>query len=81
MKNFFKDDNGNLSMGRLLAFALFFICCGVWIFIKATGKEISANDTALIQWGWGVSIIGKGVQKFAENIKKSPGVVYGGSKK
>jgi hypothetical protein len=69
MKNFFKDDNGNLSIGRLLSFILFFVCSTVWIIIKITGSELTTNDTNLITWGWGIAIIGKVGQKFAEAKK------------
>ena len=49
---------------------LFFICTGMWLFIKAKSKELSDNDMQLIQWGWIVSIVGKGIQKFAEVLKR-----------
>jgi len=68
MKNFFLD-NGKFSMGRLLSFTLFFICCGMWILKTALKIEISNNDMTLIQWGWLTSIGGKAIQKFAE-LKK-----------
>lgn len=65
-----KDENGKLSLGRILSAVLFFVCIGMWLFIKITGKDLDTNDVVLIQWGWGISIIGKGISKFAENMKK-----------
>ena len=66
MKKLFLDDKGNLSMGRMLSFLLFFVCTLVWIIIKVTGKELTNNDMSLIQIGWITSIGGKALQRFAE---------------
>ena len=69
MKTIFKDDDGNISSGRILSFCLFFIVTSVWVIAKIAGKEISNNDMTLIQWGWITAIGGKAIQKFAE-VKK-----------
>lgn len=53
-------------MGRTLSFLLFFICCGMWIFIKSTKGTVDMNDSNLILWGWGIAIGGKAIQKFGE---------------
>ena len=66
MKYFFKDKDGQFSMGRLLSFTLFFICVGMWIFIKATKGDLSNNDMTLIQTGWMTAIVGKAISKFGE---------------
>ena len=66
MKSFFLDADGKPSMGRLISTALFLVCTGMWIIIKVSGKELTVNDTSLIQMGWIASITGKAVQKFAE---------------
>jgi len=66
MDKFFKDNDGNLSMGRLLSLVLFFTCTGMWIIIKFTTGVVDASDVTLIQWGWIAAIGGKAVQKFGE---------------
>lgn len=70
MKKLFCDDNGHLSMGRALCLALFVICAGMWIYIKASGGELTTEDADLIKWGFITSIMGKGASKLAENYKK-----------
>ena len=64
MKQFFCDEKGQLSMGRLLTFCLFIVAIGMWIFGVAT--ELTANNTDIIQWALVTSIGGKAVQKFGE---------------
>ena len=68
MKTFFEND-AKLSMGRLLSFSLFIICCVMWIIIKLTKGELTNNDMSLIQWGWVTAIAGKAVQTFGEKKK------------
>jgi len=70
MKTFFKDDSGNLSMGRLLAFILFFVVTGLMIYSVISQGELTSNTRDLIVYGWGIAIGGKALQKAAENIKK-----------
>ena len=66
MKNFFKDDNGNVSMGRLLSFSLFLICTSIWIYHTISATALSAGDIELIKWGWISAIGSKLASKFAE---------------
>ena len=69
MKQFFKDDKDNLSMGRLLSFLVFLVVTFVFVYVAITEKELTNNIRDLIIAGWGTAILGKGVQKFAE-VKK-----------
>jgi len=69
LKEFFLE-NSKLSMGRLLALLLFVIVSFAFLFKVITNNAITIVMRDLILGGWSVAIIGKGLQKFAEKIKK-----------
>lgn len=65
MKQFFCDEKGQLSMGRLLTLILFVLCAVMWV---VNFKDLSANNMVLIQWGFITAIGGKALSKGAENL-------------
>jgi len=70
MKKLFCDDDGHLSMGRVLCLMLFIVCVGMWVYAKTTTEGLTEVDADLIKWGFITSIVGKGASKMAENLKK-----------
>ena len=67
--SFFRDDKGNLSLGRLLSIILFFICTGIWIVCIAKGTDVSVVNKDLIIYGWSAAIGSKVLSKLIENKK------------
>lgn len=66
----FTDDNGNLSIGRVLSATLFLVATGYLFYAKLTSKiDIGSNDSMVIVWMYGIAIGGKALQKFSEKKK------------
>jgi len=68
MKQFFVDNTGSLSMGRLITFFLF-VCGTIILFWSMFNNQI-INNADIIKWIYGISFGGKVIQSFAENINK-----------
>jgi len=71
MTKFFCDDDGNLSMGRLLAFLAAvnsIVVFNVMAFTRV--EDLGPNAANIIIWTLGIAITGKAVSKVGENIKK-----------
>jgi hypothetical protein len=69
MKQFFHDQKGQLSMGRLLSFLLFINMVIMFNYKTIMSNDLGVNIANIIIWSFGIAIIGKGIGKFAEGKK------------
>jgi len=69
MKQFFVDDTGSLSMGRLVTFLLFLIATFI-LFWSLFKNEIAVNGDIIFKL-YTISLGAKTFQSFAENINKN----------
>lgn len=67
IKEFFQDESGMFSMGRLITFFIFIISC--FILLWSLFNKTIPDNSDIIKWLFGFSIGGKVIQSFAENIK------------
>ena len=71
MTGFFKDDNGNFSMGRLVTFVTALNAIVIFnIKVIMTTGDIGSNVANACIWMIAAAIGGKGLQKIGENMKK-----------